>query len=46
MVLGLACLQVLLGLWLYRKLPLAGSGPRPVRLGGFQLPWRFSPRPG
>ena len=31
-VLGLACVQVLLGLWLYRKLPLAGAAPRPVRL--------------
>jgi hypothetical protein len=30
--LGLAVLQVLLALWLYRKLPLAGSPPRPVRL--------------
>ena len=31
MVLGLAAVQVLLALWLYRKLPLAGSPPRPVR---------------
>jgi Family of unknown function (DUF6529) len=31
-VLGLAVGQVLLALWLYRKLPLAGSPPRPVRL--------------
>jgi len=31
-VLGLAVVQVLLALWLYRKLPLAGSAPRPVRL--------------
>jgi hypothetical protein len=30
--LGLAVLQVLLALWMYRKLPLAGSPPRPVRL--------------
>jgi Family of unknown function (DUF6529) len=30
-VLGLAVVQVLLALWLYRKLPLAGSPPRPVR---------------
>jgi len=30
--LGLAGLQVLLALWIYRKLPLAGSPPRPVRL--------------
>ncbi len=29
--LGLAGLQVLLALWLYRRLPLAGSPPRPVR---------------
>ena len=28
----LAVLQVLLALWIYRKLPLAGSPPRPVRL--------------
>ncbi len=27
-VLGLAGLQVLLALWIYRKLPLAGSAPR------------------
>jgi hypothetical protein len=31
-VLGVAALQVLLALWIYRKLPLAGSAPRPVRL--------------
>ena len=31
-VLGLAIVQVLLALWLYRKLPLAGRPPRPVRL--------------
>jgi hypothetical protein len=30
--LGLAVVQVLLALWMYRKLPLAGSAPRPVRL--------------
>src|SRR6201982_2130805 len=30
-VLGLAVVQVLLALWLYRKLPLARSPPRPVR---------------
>jgi len=30
-VLGLAALQVLLALWIYRKLPLAGGPPRPVR---------------
>jgi Family of unknown function (DUF6529) len=30
--LGLAVLQVLLALWLYQKLPLAGSPPRPARL--------------
>jgi hypothetical protein len=29
--LGMAGLQVLLALWIYRKLPLAGSAPRPVR---------------
>jgi hypothetical protein len=29
--LGLAVLQVLLAVWIYRKLPLAGSPPRPVR---------------
>ena len=28
---GLAALQVLLALWLYRKLPVAGEPPRPVR---------------
>ncbi len=32
MVLGLAVLQVLLALWMYRKLPLGRSRPRPVRL--------------
>ena len=41
MVLGVAALQVLLALWIYRKLPLAGSAPRPVRLAhrvvGFAL---------
>lgn len=31
-VLGLAVLQVLLVLWMYRKLPLADSPPRPVRI--------------
>ena len=31
-VLGLAVLQVLLAMWMYRKLPLAGSPPRPARL--------------
>jgi hypothetical protein len=40
-VLGLAGLQVLLALWIYRKLPLAGSPPRPVRpahrITGFAL---------
>jgi hypothetical protein len=30
-VLGLAAVQVLLALWIYRRLPLAGSPPRPVR---------------
>jgi hypothetical protein len=30
--LGLAAWQVLLALWMYRKLPLAGRPPRPVRL--------------
>src|SRR5260370_12871129 len=30
--LGVAGLQVLLGAWMYRKLPLAGRPPRPVRL--------------
>jgi hypothetical protein len=29
---GLAALQVLLALWMYRKLPLAGAPPRRVRL--------------
>jgi hypothetical protein len=31
-VLGLAIVQVLLALWIYRKLPLAGSPPRPAGL--------------
>jgi hypothetical protein len=31
-VLGVAALQVVLALWLYRRLPLAGRPPRPVRL--------------
>jgi hypothetical protein len=31
-VLAVAALQVLLALWMYRKLPLAGRAPRPVRL--------------
>jgi hypothetical protein len=39
--LGLAVLQVLLALWIYRKLPLAGRPPRPVplahRVVGFGL---------
>jgi hypothetical protein len=39
--LGLAVLQVLLAVWMYRKLPLAGSPPRPVplahRVVGFGL---------
>jgi hypothetical protein len=30
--LGLAVVQVVLALWLYRKLPLAGRAPRPVGL--------------
>jgi Family of unknown function (DUF6529) len=30
--LGLAAAQVLMALWIYRKLPLAGSPPRPLRL--------------
>ena len=30
--LGLAALQALLALWMYRKLPLAGRPPHPVRL--------------
>jgi hypothetical protein len=38
-VLGLAVLQVLLALWVFGRLPLAGSPPRPVplihRLAGF-----------
>jgi uncharacterized protein DUF6529 len=40
-VLGLAVLQVLLALWMYRKLPLAGRPPGPVpvthRVTGFGL---------
>jgi hypothetical protein len=40
-VLGAAALQVLLALWMYRKLPLAGSPPRQVplahRILGFAL---------
>jgi hypothetical protein len=40
-VLGLAVLQVLLALWMYGKLPLAGRAPRPVpvthRVTGFAL---------
>ena len=40
-LLGLAALQVLLALWMYRKLPLAGSPPHPVRrahrITGFAL---------
>jgi hypothetical protein len=40
-VLGMAGLQVVLALWIYRKLPLVGSPPRPVRLAhrvvGFAL---------
>jgi heme A synthase len=39
--LALAGVQVLLGLWMYRKLPLAGSAPRPVpvvhRVTGFAV---------
>ena len=39
--LGAAAVQVLLALWMYRKLPLAGSPPRPVplvhRIVGFAL---------
>jgi len=31
-VLGVAALQVVLALWLYQRLPLAGRPPRPVRL--------------
>lgn len=31
-VLGLAAVQVLLALWLYRKLPWAGEAPRPVAI--------------
>ena len=41
-VLGLAAVQVLLALWLYRKLPLAGNPPRPVRPAHRVL--GFSPR--
>src|SRR5258708_4815670 len=29
--LGLAVVQVLLALWIYRKLPLAGRAPKPIR---------------
>ena len=40
-VLGLAVVQVLLALWMYRKLPLEGHAPRPVpvthRVTGFAL---------
>jgi hypothetical protein len=40
-VLGLAGVQIVLALWMYRKLPWAGSPPRPVRWGhravGFAL---------
>jgi uncharacterized protein DUF6529 len=40
-MLGLAVAQVLLALWMYRKLPLAGRPPRPVpvahRVTGFAL---------
>jgi hypothetical protein len=32
-VLAGVIVQVLLALWIYRKLPLAGAAPRPVRLG-------------
>jgi hypothetical protein len=39
--LGLAALRILLALWIYRKLPLPGSPPRPVRpthrITGFAL---------
>lgn len=39
--LGVAALQVLLAVWIYRRLPLAGSPPRPARLAhritGFAL---------
>jgi Family of unknown function (DUF6529) len=39
--LALAVVQVVLALWIYRKLPLAGSPPRPVplahRIAGFTL---------
>ena len=38
---GVAIVQVLLALWMYRRLPFAGSPPRPVRLAhriiGFAL---------
>jgi hypothetical protein len=37
-VLGLAAVQVLLALWLYRKLPLADSPPRPVRPARYLTP--------
>ena len=30
--LGLAVVQVLLALWIYRKLPLAGRAPKPIRV--------------
>ena len=30
--LGLAVVQVLLALWIYRKLPLAGRAPKPIRM--------------
>src|SRR5215469_18765324 len=30
--LGLAVVQVLLALWLYRKLPFAGRAPKPIRM--------------
>jgi hypothetical protein len=39
--LGLAVVQVVLALWIYRRLPVAGSPPRPVptvhRIAGFVL---------
>ena len=41
--LGAAALQVLLALWIYRKLPLAASPPRPVRLPGARPPTPASP---
>ncbi len=34
-VLGLAVLQVLLAVWMYRELPLAGCQPRPAGGGAF-----------